>query len=188
MKTSSSSKAMTASRLVVAKLEDYWLGLRLKKQEVPAAHLLLNGAATNDSGLLTIEDALELYPAVIREGQAEAVLHNCSTLHWLSDRVFGFQTCDQYSSRDAVLLREWLLKKGLSHSSFQRAFSGVKAVINFVIFKLGLECQNAFSRVYLPSHDNPKKRHAVSQRNMIKLKQQCLGLDDDIRWLVALIL
>ena len=101
--------------------------------------------------------------------------------------MFGFQTCDQYSSRDAVLLREWLLKKGLSHSSFQRAFSGVKAVINFVIFKLGLECQNAFSRVYLPSHDNPKKRNAVSQRNMIKLKQQCLDLDDDIRSLVALI-
>ena len=89
LKISSSRKAMTASRLVVAKLEDYWLGLRLKKQEVPAAHLLLNGAAANDSGLLTIEDALELYPAVIWEGQAEAVLHNCSTLHWLSGRVFG---------------------------------------------------------------------------------------------------
>ena len=69
LKTSSSSKAMTASRLVVAKLEDYWLGLRLKKQEVPAAHLLLNGAAANDSGLLTIEDALELYLAVTGKGK-----------------------------------------------------------------------------------------------------------------------
>ena len=40
LKTKSSYRAGTASRMLLAKLEDYWLGLRLKELEVPAAHLL----------------------------------------------------------------------------------------------------------------------------------------------------
>ena len=187
LKTRSFTKATTASRLVSAKLEDYWLGLRLKKKDVPAAHLLLNGAAVNDLGLLTIEDALELYLTVIGKGRQKQFFTTAKRYIGYLIECLGSRPVDKYSSRDAVLLREWLLKKGLSHSSLQRIFSGIKAVINFVILELGLECQNAFSRVYLPSHDNPKKRHAISERNMTQLKQQCLDLDDDIRWLVAII-
>ena len=40
LKTKSSHRAATASRIMLSKLEDYWLGLRLKDIEVPAAHLL----------------------------------------------------------------------------------------------------------------------------------------------------
>ena len=32
-----------------------------------------------------------------------------------------------------------------------------------------------------------KKRHAVTPSNMAKIKAECLSLDDDIRWLVAII-
>ena len=99
----------------------------------------------------------------------------------------GVRPIDQYSSRDATLLREWLLKKGLSNSSLQRVFSSIKAVINFSILEQGLNCQNAFSKVYLPTHTDVKKRHSISTENMINIQQACLTLDDDIRWLIALI-
>ena len=39
LKTKSSHRAATASRIMLSKLEDYWLGLRLKDIEVPTAHL-----------------------------------------------------------------------------------------------------------------------------------------------------
>jgi len=94
---------------------------------------------------------------------------------------------DQYTSKDATILREWLIKKGLSNSSLQRVFSGIKAVINFVTLEHGLESQNAFAKVYLPSTTDAKKRHAVTPSNMAKIKAECLSLDDDIRWLVAII-
>jgi integrase len=51
----------------------------------------------------------------------------------------------------------------------------------------GLECQNAFAKVYLPSNTDAKKRHAVTPANMAKINKECVALDDDIRWLVAII-
>jgi hypothetical protein len=79
-----------------------------------------------------------------------------------------------------------LIKKGLSNSSLQRVFSGIKAVINFVTLEHGLECQNAFAKVYLPSNTDAKKRHAVTPSNMVKIKAESLSLDDDITCLIAL--
>ena len=99
----------------------------------------------------------------------------------------GVRPIDQYTSKDATILREWLIKKGLSKSSLQRVFSGVKAVINFVVLEQGLDCQNAFAKVYLPSAENLEKRHAITPAKMAKIKQECLTIDDDIRWLVAII-
>ena len=41
LKTNSLLRAKTASKVFASKLDDYWLGLRLKSIEVPAAHLLV---------------------------------------------------------------------------------------------------------------------------------------------------
>jgi len=85
------------------------------------------------------------------------------------------------------MLREWLIKKGLGSSSLKRIFSGIKAVINLMIQEHGLDCTNAFARIYLPSDNNTKKRHAITASNMAKINKECVALDDDIRWLVAII-
>ena len=51
--------------MLSAKLDDYWLGLRLKQIDVPASHLLASGAAVNlESNLPTIDEALETYLSV----------------------------------------------------------------------------------------------------------------------------
>jgi integrase len=42
--------------------------------------------------------------------------------------------------------------------------------------------------VYLPSNGTAKVSHPVSINNLSKVSKQCLEIDDDIRWLVALIL
>ena len=64
LKTSSPLKASNASKVFASKLDDYWLGLRLKQIDVPAAHLLINGLPTNDVSLQTIEEALAIYLSV----------------------------------------------------------------------------------------------------------------------------
>ena len=72
LRTKSHSHAKTASRSLSARLEDYWLGLRLQRADVPAAHLLVIPREQLDSKLPTIEDALEVYLAV--KGQAKGCL------------------------------------------------------------------------------------------------------------------
>jgi integrase len=187
LRTNSLTRAKTASKVFASKLDDYWLGLRLKTLDVPAAHLLITDGAVNDSELPTIEEALEVYFKVIGIGRQKLFFTTAQRYIGYLIECLGNRSIDQYTSKDATILREWLIKKGLSNSSLQRVFSGIKAVINFVTLEHGLECQNAFAKVYLPSNTDAKKRHAVTPSNMAKIKAECLSLDDDIRWLVAII-
>ena len=184
LRTKSSVRANKASKLLSHKLDEYWLNLRIKTTEVPAAHLLINKGV---DALPSIEDALELYLSIKGLGRQKLFFTTAQRYIGYMIACLGVRPIDQYSSRDATLLREWLLKKGLSNSSLQRVFSSIKAVINFSILEQGLNCQNAFSKVYLPTHTDVKKRHSISTENMINIKQACLTLDDDIRWLIALI-
>ena len=185
LKTNSLLRAKTASKVFASKLDDYWLGLRLKSIEVPAAHLLV--ADGNASSLPTIEESLEVYFAVKGVGRPKLFFTTAQRYIGYLVECLGNRSIDQYTSKDATILREWLINKGLSNSSLQRVFSGIKAVINFVTLEQGLECQNAFAKVYLPSNTGAKKRHAINPSNMAKIKAECLSLDDDIRWLVAII-
>ena len=185
LKTNSLLRAKTASKVFASKLDDYWLGLRLKTLEVPAAHLLV--ADGNASSLPTIEESLEVYFAVKGVGRPKLFFTTAKRYIGYLIECLGNRSIDQYTSKDATVLREWLINKGLSNSSLQRVFSGIKAVINFVTLEHGLECQNAFAKVYLPSNTDAKKRHAINPSNMANIKAECLSLDDDIRWLVAII-
>ena len=69
LRTNSLTRAKTASKVFASKLDDYWLGLRLKTLDVPAAHLLIIDGAVNDSELPTIEESLEVYFKVIGIGR-----------------------------------------------------------------------------------------------------------------------
>ena len=186
LRTKSLSHARTASRSLLARLEDYWLGLRLQRTDVPAAHLLVVPKAQLDSSFPTIEDALELYLAV--KGQSKGKLFFSHARRNISYVIacLGSRPLDCYSSADAATFRQWLTDKKLSNTSLARIFGVVKAVVNFSIKEQGLECKNAFSGVYIPAEAN-KKRYSVKGKELKSLQDECVLLDDDIRWLVALI-
>ena len=186
LRTKSLSHARTASRSLLARLEDYWLGLRLQRTDVPAAHLLVVPKARLDSVFPTIEDALELYLAV--KGQSKGKLFFSHARRNISYVIacLGSRPLDCYSSADAATFRQWLTDKKLSNTSLARIFGVVKAVVNFSIKEQGLECKNAFSGVYIPAENN-KKRYSVKGKELKSLQDECVLLDDDIRWLVALI-
>ena len=98
----------------------------------------------------------------------------------------GSRPLDCYSSADAATFRQWLSEKGLGSTSVIRVFSVIKAIVNFCIKEQGLDCKNAFSGVYLPSENN-KKRYPIKDTKLKRLQRECVLLDDDIRWLVALV-
>jgi len=93
---------------------------------------------------------------------------------------------DCYSSADAAIFGQWWSDKGLGNTSVIRVFSVIKAIISFCIKEQGLDCKNAFSGIYLPFENN-KKRYAVKGSKLKTLQRECVSLDDDIRWLFALI-
>ena len=94
---------------------------------------------------------------------------------------------DEYASSDAASYRDYLLKKGLTTNSVKRNFSTIRSIINLCIQEHGLDCKNAFSRVYLPDLDDSKKRKPIPIETIRQIQQDCKEEDDEARWLVALI-
>ena len=85
-----------AAQKLASRLDDWWLNVRLKEAEIPAAHLLRNVPSQNiHSTLPTITDALDLY----RRGKG----HNRSTTFFTHSIVFPFRTAASESGADTAL-------------------------------------------------------------------------------------
>ena len=79
------------------------------------------------------------------------------------------------------------MEKGLSRTSIVRLFTTIKAVFNFVFSEYGLDLKNPFSGVYMTRTDGVKERVPVPLKAIRKVQSECVKLDDDIRWITALI-
>src|SRR6056300_200784 len=186
LRTKSSAQALQASKAVLAKLEDYWLKLRIKDLDVPASHLL-NESLSVTAGMPTIEDALNLYLDLKGVGRGELFFRAARRNVRYLVTALGLRSLDKYSTTDASKFREWLIKEQkISTSSVGRVFASIKAIKNFAINELGLEIKNAFAGVYIPPSD-AQKRHAISIEDIRKIQAECYKQDDELRHIVALI-
>ena len=188
LRTKSQPQARYAALKLASRLDDYWLTLRLREVEIPAAHLLRSVPSQNiHSTLPTITDALDLYHRIKGENKSPTFFtHSKRTVDYLI-QCLGCRSLDQYSSADAATFRDWLREKGLSTASVQRNFTSIKAMVNFTILELGLECRNPFSGVYLAFEGQTQKRQPLTTQQIKQLQEDCYQVDDDMRWLVALI-
>jgi len=188
LKTTRKDTALRSAKSLAQRLEDYWLSLRLSQLDIPALHLLRDRPLKpSQSSCETLSEALELYLRLKGVGRNK-------TFHRGAERnvqsvidVLGDRPLDEYVSSDAAAYRDYLLKKGLTTNSVKRNFSTIRSIINLCIQEHGLDCKNAFSRVYLPDLDDSKKRKPIPIENIRQIQKDCMDADDEARWLVALI-
>ena len=188
LKTSSSRQAERSARMLAAKLDSIWLNLRLKKQLEAVEDWMgvLDGDSSNSS-LCTLSEARDLYLETKGAGRNKYFIQSTKRYVGYLIECLGDRPIDLYSSKDAAKYRDWLVAKGLSKASVQRTFSSAKAVFNFVIAEQGLDIRNPFNGVYLQPVDDAAKRKPVKGALLSQIKGECMAIDDDIRWLVALI-
>ena len=188
LKTSRKDRAVRAGMSIAQRLEDYWLSLRLSKLDIPALHLLRDEPlSASKSSSMTLSEALELYLR-LKGSNKDKIFHRGAERNIQSViDVLGDRPVDEYASSDATSYRDYLLKKGLTTNSVKRNFSTIRSIINLCIQEHGLDCKNAFSRVYLPDLNDSKKRKPIPMENIRQIQQDCREEDDEARWLVALI-
>ena len=186
LKTHIRDKALRLSRSFAQRLEDYWLLLRLSKIDVPAVHLLRDKPVTT-STTQSLSEALELYLRLKGTGKDKVFRRGADRNIGTVIQVLGDRPLDEYSSADAASYRDYLLNKGLTTNSVKRNFSTIRSIINLYIQEYGLDCRNPFSRVYLPDLNDSKKRKPIPLDNIRQIQEDCMAIDDDVRWLVALI-
>ena len=185
LKTKSYSSALRMTKSVLQRLEDYWLGIRLQKMDIPAINLFKPNENVDDSSP-NINDALDLYLRLKGIDKGKTFIRTANRNVEYIIKVLGNKSIRSYSSIDASKFRDWLIEQGMSHSTVKRVFSSVKAIINLTINEYGLDITNPFSRVYLPSIDG-EIRESVSLEDIKLIQSVSKKEDDELRWLLLLL-
>ena len=186
LKTKSLKAANRSAASISQRLDDYWLGLRLQKLDIPAIHLTKQHES-NTSVSPALSDACDLYLRLKGIGKDKVFKRTAKRNTAYVIEVLGDRPLDTYSSSDAATFRDWLIGKGMTMKTVKRVFASVRAIVNLTISEEGLGCSNAFARTYFPAEINPIKRKPIPLEDIQRIQTLCLNIDDDMRWLIALI-
>ena len=162
-----------------ATLEDF-----LTKPEAEAVKLV------QSSGLVLISDALELY---LREhqkrGQARFDKLETYTRRIIAKlvKVLGDKVLAEVSREDAYTFRDYLLGS-LKTDSVKRNINVVKAVFAKGISEKSLNIPNVWLKLSIQGlGTDAEKRESFTPDELAKVKELCLAKDDEIRWLLAML-
>jgi len=186
LKTKSLKAAIRTSKSVTQRLEDYWLGLRLQKMDIPAIQVVKSGDSSVDDGLL-LSEACELYLRLKGVGKDKVFIRTANRNTQYVTNLLGDRPISSYSSNEAAQFRDWCIDKGMGIKTVKRVFSSIRAIVNLAIAEEGLDCSNAFAKTYFPDDDNVQSRQPISMEDIRKIQSLCRDNDDEMRWLIALI-
>ena len=186
LKTKSASAAVRASKSINQRLEDYWLGLRLQNMDIPAIQVVKSIDSIVDDGLL-LSQACELYLRLKGVGKDKVFIRTANRNTGYVTKLLGDRPISSYSSNEAAQFRDWCIDRGMGIKTVKRVFSSIRAIINLAIAEEGLNCSNAFARTYFPDDDNANSRQPVSIQDIHKVQYLCRNIDDEMRWLIAII-
>ena len=139
LRTGSFVSANRLSKSITQKLDDYWLGIRLQKIDIPKIAIINTSEPVPENGP-PLSQATQFYLNLKGTGKSktfkQAAIRNSGYLiNLLGDRSIG-----EYSTADAGKLRTWLLDKELTIASIRRVFGTIRSIINLTISEYGLSC------------------------------------------------
>jgi integrase len=186
LRTTRKEEAQTRAREIAAQLEAFWWKLQQEQQEVPCEHLLVS-ACRSEKLELTLDDVATLYRE--RKGQGRD-----KNFHGAVDRAFsvfrsvaGNLQIEAYERKDALKLRDHLKAKGLAPQSIRRTVTTLRSAFNLAINEHGLTLKNIFASLDVGETELVRKRNPLDDAQLRAVQAECVRMDDEARWLVALI-
>ena len=186
LKTSCQKAAKKAAELLTSQLNILWSEMRLSKKEVPASHLLLS-YSDEEQTIPTLSEALTLYQKVKGAGKSKLFFRTSDRAINKLIKFAGDIPIDKYTRSDANGLRDELASNGLAPQSIKRMMSVIKTTINVSINEHALGITNVFAKIEYGKITPVQKRLPIPVNNIKAVQGLCRDMDDDIRWLIALI-
>jgi len=200
LRTRAVNVAKPGAESAARKLDEHWYHLRVQEAELPGKHLLRSatgiGRAAHQTAALqhaveteapTLSEAVGIYLRLKGEGRP-------ATFHKAADRACGYvvAACGDkpitvYTRADANAFRDSLMERKLAGSSITRVFGTVRSIVSFAASESGITMTNPFSRVYYDRAAGVEGRQPFPLATIRSLQEECRNLDDDMRWLVALV-
>ncbi len=99
----------------------------------------------------------------------------------------GNKIISAYTRHDALAFRDALLNRGSANATVKRNFECIRAIWNFAAREHGVGKVNPFSNMNYGNGRGPVKRKPVPIEDIRRIQGICFDMDDEIRWLVALL-
>lgn len=200
LRTRAASVAKARALKASQQLDEHWHFLRMHSMDLPGKHLL----RMSGSRPITMPTSPSAQPEPEEHGisLSEAValylrlkgVNRPATYHRAAERSCGYviDTCGDkdisaYKRTDANAFRDALIERQLSGSSITRIFGTVRSVINFAASEIGITLTNPFAGVYYDRKAGVEDRQPLSLGDIRRVQKKCRSLDDEARWLVALV-
>ncbi len=134
----------------------------------------------------TLSEAMHLYLQPKGVGKAKTFYKAAMLNMGVVVDVVGDKPIAEYSTIDAGKVCDAMIAKDLSVLSVERTFITIKAIIKLAIAEYRLDIRKPFSSIFMPE-EQPRKRVSIPVETIQTIQQACCTIDDDMRWLVALI-
>lgn len=187
LRTPSEQKAVNSANKLADRLETYWNTLRLELFHTKELKLSFLDNEKVKSEKLKLSEALDVYIKLKGKGKDKLFYQTAKRNVSYTIECFGNVDINSLKPIDAGKYRDFLFNKGLSTSSVKRVFSSINAVINISINEIGINMINPFSGTFIPDDNKKKTRLPIPIENIRNIQAECKNLDDDNRWLIALI-
>ena len=188
LRTKSEAKAAKSAAALSDRLERYWDSLRMEmiySRELGLKVLQETKPCTTSEYRLS--DALALYHRLKGGGKTKLFYDVSNRSIRYLEECLGHDNLTSIEKSDAGRFRDYLFACGMSSSSVKRVFSSVRAIINLAIREQGLAITNVFSGTFIPDDGAKQQRTPIPQDALKRVQMVCQNLDDEPRWLIALI-
>jgi len=101
--------------------------------------------------------------------------------------IAGDKLISAYTRADALAFRDRLLGRGVTTATVKRNFECIRAIWNYSAREHGLVIANPFANMNYGNGSASVTRKPIPTENIRTIQQVCFEMDDDIRWLVALL-
>ena len=182
LNTRSRANAVKYAQVICQRLDERWLPMRLDAMGL--GNVLANDVRPSDAPKLS--EALQDYLQLKGMGKPKTFRQAAVRSAGVVIEICGDKACPDYRTTDAGLVRDTLIDRGLRVASVRRSFNTIKAIFNLAIAEHGLDMRNPFASIFMPEGDS-NKRVSIPVDTIREIQQSCLEIDDDMRWLVALI-
>ena len=189
LRTKSEAKAAKSAAALSDRLERYWDSLRMEmiySRELGMS-VVPDEVSNANQTKLSFSDALALYQRLKGTGKNNLFFKVSTRSIQYHQECLGHNKIVNLKPADAGLFRDFLFNGGMSSSSVKRVFSSVRAIMNLAIKEHGLAMTNVFNGTFIPEDDKRKERLPVPSDVIKQTQKECRDLDDEPRWLIALI-
>ena len=188
LRTKSQVKAARSAAALSDRLERYWDSLRMEM--VFSRELGLSAAPEVKATAVhrsSLPEALALYQRLKGADKTRLFFEASErSIRYLIDCV-GHDSLTDLVSSDAGKFRDYLFDRGMASASVKRVISSAGAILNIAMKEYGLERPNIFKGTFIPADAKTKKRLPVPDDALMKVQAECRSLDDQQRWMIALI-